>query len=261
MIKQRFERRALSVTFFALLTTTANIGGDVLPALAVTGGGTAALGDAPWLVSIIRTGHICGGVILDPNTVLTAAHCVRGLSAASITVRANSLRHATGGTTMKVSKILLHSAYNPSVNESADLAILKTSSPIPLGETSVASIRLPKSYEYVAGTPARVAGWGASVPGGNLSMVLNRATTNLVKKDVCEASSVNGHAITAEMVCSTARPASPCKGDDGGPLVGTDSSGDILIGITISRSCADPAKPSVYLRIVPYLDWIADARS
>jgi len=44
----------------------------------IVGGTPAALSDAPWIVSMRRTSHFCGGSIYTANTVITAAHCVDG---------------------------------------------------------------------------------------------------------------------------------------------------------------------------------------
>jgi secreted trypsin-like serine protease len=58
----------------------------------IVGGVAASQGDFPFIVSMQKSGsHICGGSLLNANTVLTAAHCAEGQSASSIKVRAGSL--------------------------------------------------------------------------------------------------------------------------------------------------------------------------
>ena len=58
----------------------------------IVGGVAASQGDFPFIVSMQRGGsHICGGSLLNANTVLTAAHCAEGQSAGNIKVRAGSL--------------------------------------------------------------------------------------------------------------------------------------------------------------------------
>ena len=49
----------------------------------IIGGQYAKEGDAPWMVSLYYTknltwgGHICGGSLIGPSSVITAAHCVK----------------------------------------------------------------------------------------------------------------------------------------------------------------------------------------
>lgn len=58
---------------------------------AIVGGTPAALGEFPWQVSLnYQNSHVCGGSIIAPTKILTAAHCVDFIK------NANSLRIVTG---------------------------------------------------------------------------------------------------------------------------------------------------------------------
>lgn len=64
---------------------------ELPPPAGIVGGTTAAAGDFPFIVSLSsRNSHFCGGVLLNANTVITAAHC-SDRTASSVQVRAGSL--------------------------------------------------------------------------------------------------------------------------------------------------------------------------
>ena len=53
--------------------------GDVTPR--IVGGEEAEYGEFPWQAALLRFGAskpFCGGIVLSSETILTAAHCLRG---------------------------------------------------------------------------------------------------------------------------------------------------------------------------------------
>src|SRR5690349_5084771 len=69
--------RPLLLACCASLIFTASAG-------AVVGGEQIAFSDAPWFASVAS----CGGTLVAPDRVLTAAHCFNGMSAADVTALA-----------------------------------------------------------------------------------------------------------------------------------------------------------------------------
>ena len=53
--------------------------------------------ETPWLVSLTTRGPICGGALIAPDRVLTAAHCVSGADPGRVSVRIAGRRHAWRG--------------------------------------------------------------------------------------------------------------------------------------------------------------------
>lgn len=71
----------------------------------IVGGTVAALGDFPYIVSLSKSSsHFCGGVLVNANTVLTAAHCSVGQTASTVKVRAGTLVSLTF---VNISKIMI----------------------------------------------------------------------------------------------------------------------------------------------------------
>ena len=64
-------------------------GGDLAD---IVGGSAAVAGQFPYQVALLRSNSLfCGGVLINANTVLTAAHCSVDYSASQVQVRAGSL--------------------------------------------------------------------------------------------------------------------------------------------------------------------------
>jgi trypsin len=58
----------------------------------IVGGSAAVAGQFPYQVALLHSGSLfCGGVLINANTILTAAHCSVDYAASSVKVRAGSL--------------------------------------------------------------------------------------------------------------------------------------------------------------------------
>src|SRR5258708_35741052 len=85
----------------------------------VVGGTPAAAGQVPWIVAIIRKGQdafqgqFCGGTVIAPQAVVTAAHCVGGERASGLQVLANQLDlKGRGGQRVRVARGSIQARYN-----------------------------------------------------------------------------------------------------------------------------------------------------
>ena len=59
------------------------------PSVRIVGGTEAPINSWPWQAMLMTSSNrqFCGGSLIDPSWVLTAAHCVRGLSSSKVKVR------------------------------------------------------------------------------------------------------------------------------------------------------------------------------
>jgi hypothetical protein len=80
----------------ALAVTLAGGLGAAAPAGAISGGAPVAPDAAPWLVTLSSGRVVCGGTLVAPDRVLTAAHCVQGVAAGDLQLRLGGGRWRDG---------------------------------------------------------------------------------------------------------------------------------------------------------------------
>ena len=146
------RRRGLGrrVTTTALATVlTAGLGaaylGAATPSGAVVGGTPTGASQIPWQVSLQDgQGHFCGGSVVSPTVIVTAAHCTEGMSASQITVVAGISSLADTGQTRQVASIVEHPDYADS--GVADIAVLNLDRPLEITPT-VQAVQLASPSE------------------------------------------------------------------------------------------------------------------
>ncbi|KAF1957862.1 insect inhibitor with A fungal trypsin [Byssothecium circinans] len=223
----------------------------------IVGGVAASAGDFPFIVSVQTTGgsHFCGGSLLNANTVITAGHCAQGMSASSVQIRAGSLTRNSGGTVVRVSRIVIHPSFNGTTLDS-DVAILKLATSIPTSSTIGYATLPAANSDPTAGVVHTVAGWGVtSSTGGSSPIALLKVDVPIVSRTECRAA-YGTSAVTNTMFCAgySAGGRDSCQGDSGGPIV---NSAKVLVGtVSWGEGCAEPNFPGVYGRVSTLLPFI-----
>lgn len=265
--------RALS----CVLLSVPLIGGPVVfpgPAAAVVGGGAAATDDHPWVVALAsrarfggeRSGQFCGGTLVAPDKVLTAAHCF-GRELLGEPDRAPDLAVLAGRTDLRgadgaeipAGDVWVNPGYDRWTND-GDVAVVTLERPLP--RSDVLPLATEADQDVVRpGTAARVFGWGDTTGRGDLSGILRAAPVTVLRDGVCEQAypgSAEGTYDAGSMLCAGeiegGRDA--CQGDSGGPLV----AGGRLVGVVSWGSgCAEAGRPGVYTR-VPAVEELVSGR-
>nr|XP_047919411.1 transmembrane protease serine 4 isoform X2 [Anser cygnoides] len=251
-------RKCLSGSVVSLVCSSC---GESVRTPRVLGGRPAAIESWPWQVSLqYRTEHICGGSIIDPSWILTAAHCFRNnpiLQSWRVKVGSDLL---SGSTTLAVEKVLLAEVTPPSPKNN-DIALVKLQSPLQVSDR-IKPICLPYfDEELVPGTSLWVTGWGYTKEHGKLSETLQQAEVKLVDTTSCNLAAYHGE-VTEKMLCAGLPQGGvdTCQGDSGGPLMYLGRHWQVVGIVSWGQGCGTPSTPGVYTGVRAYLNWIYTVR-
>jgi secreted trypsin-like serine protease len=197
----------------------------------------AAIGSADAFGNLKR--QFCGGSLIAPSHVLTAAHCVVGTKVESIAVVVGQAAFGSGqGETRTLAAIMIHPAYNKR-NLNSDVAVLKLSAPILSIEPAAVVGVNDGSFEW-GGTGLTVVGWGNTVR-SNLHWNKIRYPDRLKEGAISVVSDANcarkWHKIgfsrkkfaSTLLVCTTARRFG--VGDSGSPVFGTSGGSFVQVSL------------------------------
>jgi secreted trypsin-like serine protease len=267
----------------------------------VVGGDPAERGKFPWQV-YVRTFYelpddeigtaSCGGSVVWPGWILTAAHCLYFVDdrqpdqivvykPSQIVVYIGDVEWKKG-TPVEVKKYFPHEQYDPKTTNN-DIALLQLRQQA--GSDLWIGILQEADEDRLAGegTAAIVSGWGATFDPQLLQALGYDASmyTQEMWEDFTQPARLSftalpirslsyckeiGSAISDKMICAGGLGGKgTCFGDSGGPLVvpADDSrNGYLQVGI-VSRAltgnaiCGQPGYPAVFTRVSQFSDWMA----
>jgi hypothetical protein len=241
----------------------------------IVNGQTATECEWKWQVSLASGYHFCGGTLIDPNWVLTAAHCIDPYgSPFKIVLGHHSIYYDDSDSDAyqveaEVEEVYSHGDYDEWTMQN-DIALVKLTEAVVLNEC-IGTACLLSGYP-AAGDECFITGWGTTSSGGSTPTHMQEAKVTILSTfpehdggggDECGV--YYSGTITEDMLCangvnSDGEVTDGCQGDSGGPLVCTsDGTTYAIHGATSwGMGCADPEYPGLWSKVYVYVEngWI-----
>jgi len=222
---------------------------------AIVGGELVTQGDYPYFGSILEFegGWVtfCGGALIAPDIVLTAAHCTDDIDLDLTKVYFNSTTF-NSGLERTFSQCTRHPEYGVAVSLDYDYALCKLDQPV----TTIQPIEIDNGEtDLNENTEFLIMGHGKIEFGGAMSWDLLDTTVQYIDNTDCGV--LYDTEITDAMICAGIPDVGgqdSCQGDSGGPMVlrkfnfdGTHK--DVHVGVVSwGTGCAEAEHPGVYAR-------------
>ena len=241
-------------------------GEDVIGA--IVGGKPTEPGSYAYVINIVDTKNqtaFCGGVLLEDDVVLTAAHCLIGKATDDFEVHVgrHNLSDSFGPEKrFAVQAVVEHPLYRLKTEYAYDAALLRLARRVDkdelLSKTSLPSLvgNVPIEDEQL-----QVIGWGLTEELGLPATIQQIGEVESVSLQECRAQ-YDSVSVTDAMICAASEGVDACQGDSGGPLlVSRELERDVVVGVVSwGKGCARAGQAGVYTSVAAIKKWIRSVR-
>jgi Trypsin len=214
----------------------------------------------------MKNEHQCGGSIVAPDLILSAAHCRSWFDSISINrYNFSSTDRHEKYEVFQSMDVMIHPSFDP-ITFRNDFMLIQLD-----GTTTTTPIRMNNNSSIPSnGMNLTVLGWGITNNSDPMNLIfptlLQKGSIRYITNEQCTSTIIQNKSLYAgeifpEMMCADSvltgiQKVDACAGDSGGPLV-IEEATDLLVGlVSWGRGCA--IYPGVYSRISAEYNWLRE---